>query len=204
MRLTPFVSIIAMAVLTFAVLPCHADDASESEQKDKVVKKHIPTDWTLLQFYGKRKIRKATIVIRVGDQPIDHKIEITDRKLLGKIESFFVSAPLSLAEPDNGQGGGGWGCGTMGKLNIETSDGNKFFIAISQAAFHLDLNYPNTTNAFWSGPLARMIDELYSAKYKTHLPNMKIALAEQHFRIALGAGGFSQEFESLRKKTTDD
>ncbi len=204
MRLAFCVSVIVTMVLPLALIPAHADESKTFTQA-KSVQKQAPTDWALLRFSDDRRIRRATIVMikqrdlfgSDGFRPNGENIEIVDPKILRKIEAVFFGPPLRMATADDGRSGGGWGTFCFGRLEIETTDG-RFFIAISYVGFHLNYDGTNYSSVFWSGPLARLIDDIYASRYKNHITYRGRSLAEQHASIALDTGGFSEELKLWR------
>lgn len=206
MRLIRLMVVIATAILSLVMLPSHAADGPGITGQANDDEKHIPTDWTLLRFSDERKIRGAAIIMSEksrffgpgGFQPSGETINISDRDSLNKIEAIFRTPPLRMADPDDGKSGGGWGTACFGRLEIETTDG-KFFIGMSFLGFHLNHDALNYNNVFWSGSLAKLIDDTYDAKYKKRIRFKNHSLSEEHLEFAVTVGNFAQELDAFRK-----
>lgn len=209
MRLIRLMVVITTAILSLVMLPSPAADGPGITGQANDDEKHIPTDWTLLRFTDERKILRAAIIMSekrffgpIGFQPNGETINISDRESLKKIEDSFSPPPLRMADPDDGKSGGGWGTACFGRLEIETTDG-KFFIGISFLGFHLNHDALNYNNVFWSGSLARFIDETYDAKYKKRITFKNHSLSEQHLEFAVTVGNFAQELDARSKMPKD-
>lgn len=206
MRLIPLMVTLSTAILSVVMLFSYAADSPKINVQTDEVEKHIPTDWALLRFSDERKIRRAAIIMGekgffgpMGFQPNGETINISDRDSLNKIEAIFGTPPLRMADPDDGKSGGGWGTACFGRLEIETTDG-KLFIGISFLGFHLNNDSLSYNNVFWSGSLARLIDDTYDAKYKKRITFKNHSLSEEHLEFAVKVGNFAQELDAHSKR----
>ena len=174
----------AIGLISSAHSAAAPEEANVDEDAATVCDEFRESDWRLLFPWatGSKIERIRLVIIRTlfSKQAVD--VTFDDEKLLAKIQSALETDPLRLATPPDGSVRGGWGCLAVGRLYIDTTE-TSFYVAIDYSGFALDEVYPTSSTAFWSGRLAKVVDDIYFSETKQHLPNKMLRRLAGYERI---------------------